>query len=110
MEAVGALFDEIDLLIGPVSTGPMLVASNFTGHPCLQFPGGFEQVSTREELSLAEGRLDLGSASQSETTFEVPRGVSLWGGLFEESALLRVGQALEAKLGVSRRRPSSCTR
>ena len=105
MEALGALFEDIDILIGPVSTGPMMVASNFTGHPCVQLRAGFEEVPTRTELSLAEGRLDLGGMSDSETTFRVPRGVSLWSGLFDESSLLRVGKALEDALGVANKRP-----
>ena len=101
MQAVGALFDEIDILIGPVSTGPMLIASNFTGHPCLHLRAGFEEVASRQELSLAEGRLELGSASDSVMTFRVPHGVSLCGKLFRETDLLRVGAALEAALGVA---------
>ncbi|HEY0204105.1 MAG TPA: amidase, partial [Acetobacteraceae bacterium] len=35
MLALDRLFGEVDALIGPYSTGPMLIASNFTGHPCL---------------------------------------------------------------------------
>ncbi|MBL6432018.1 MAG: hypothetical protein HPM95_16275 [Alphaproteobacteria bacterium] len=33
MQALDALFRDVDVLIGPLSTGPMMVASNFTGHP-----------------------------------------------------------------------------
>ena len=106
MEALDALFRDVDVLIGPFSTGPMLIASNFTGHPCLHLPAGFHRVSTRSELSLAEGRLDLGAATDSEETYEVPHGVSLWSGLFEESLLLSVGTRLEALLGVAARRPT----
>ena len=106
MEALDALFRDVDVLIGPFSTGPMLLASNFTGHPCLHFPAGFHRVSTRSELSLAEGRLDLGAATESEETYEVPHGVSLWSGLFEESLLLSVGMRLEALLDVAARRPT----
>ena len=106
MEALDALFRDVDVLIGPFSTGPMLLASNFTGHPCLHLPAGFHRVSTRSELSLAEGRLDLGGATESEETYEVPHGVSLWAGLFEESLLLSVGMRLEAVLDVASRRPT----
>ena len=35
MQALDGLFQQCDVLIGPFSTGPMLIASNFTGHPCL---------------------------------------------------------------------------
>ena len=106
MEALDALFRDIDVLIGPFSTGPMLIASNFTGHPCLHLRAGFHHVPTRSELSLAEGRLDLGGAMESEEAFEVPHGVSLWAGLFEESRLLSVGTMLEAELNVAARRPT----
>ena len=106
MEALDGMFTEIDVLVGPFSTGPMLIASNFTGHPCLHLRAGFHHVPTRSELSLAEGRLDLGTAIESEETFEVPHGVSLWAGLFEESRLLSVGAILEARLNVANRRPS----
>jgi len=106
MEALAGLFRDIDVLVGPFSTGPMLIASNFTGHPCLHLPAGFHHVPTRSELSLAEGRLDLGGATESEETFEVPHGVSLWAGLFEESRLLTVGARLEKALGVATRRPT----
>ena len=106
MEALDDLFEDIDVLVGPFSTGPMLVASNFTGHPCLHLRAGFDRVPTRSELSLAEGRLDLGDATESDETFEVPNGVSLWSGLFEESRLLSVGARLEKALGVTARRPT----
>ena len=64
MEAVGSLFDEIDVLVGPVSAGPMLVASNFTGHPALVLRAGFEHVPTRSELSLAKAKLELGGSER----------------------------------------------
>lgn len=105
MEAVASLFDRVDVLVGPVAAGPMLIASNFTGHPCLVLPAGFERVPTRSELSLARAELELGEAGQSGAAFEVPRGVCLWGRLFEESSLIRVGKALEADLGVAGRCP-----
>ena len=106
MEALDGLFRDVDVLVGPFSTGPMLIASNFTGHPCLHLPAGFHHIPTRSELSLAEGRLDLGGATESEESFEVPHGVSLWAGLFEESRLLGVGTRLENALGVATRRPT----
>ena len=105
MEALGALFDEIDVLVGPVPVGPMLIASNFSGHPSLVLRAGFERMPTRTELSLAQGKLDPGDTGRDAPAFEVPRGICLWGRLFGESSLLRVGKALEAALGVSGRRP-----
>lgn len=105
MEAVGGLFDEIDVLVGPCTTGPMLTASNFTGHPCLCLPAGFEQVASRTELSLAEGRLDLGQAGATAETFRVPHSLCLWSDLFRETELLRVGASLETALNLASERP-----
>jgi len=106
MEALDGMFGRIDVLVGPCSTGPMMIASNFTGHPCLHLRAGFVKVPTRSELSLAEARLEGGTAEASAAAFEVPRGVSLWGRLFEESTLLTVGGRLERALGVAARRPT----
>ena len=105
MEAVGGLFDRVDALIGPFMTGPMLVASNFTGHPCLHLRAGFLEVATRSDPSLADGRLKIGEAAEGAARFEVPQGISLWAGLFDEGALCNLGMALEAELAVAQRRP-----
>ncbi len=57
MQAVGEVMGGVDTLIGPFMTGPMLVASNFTGHPCLHIRAGFEQIATRSAASLGAGKL-----------------------------------------------------
>ena len=105
MEALDATFRGVDAMIGPFGTGPMLVASNFTGHPCLHLRAGFLDSPTRTDPSLAGGRLDIGSASEEARAHEVPQGISLWGPLFDEGRLLNLGMALEAELGVAARRP-----
>ena len=105
MQALDGLFNEIDVLIGPFMTGPMLVASNFTGHPCLHLRAGFEELGTRSPASLGAGKLTTGEADEGGETHRVPQGISLWGRLFEEGTILNVGQALEAKLAVSGERP-----
>jgi Asp-tRNA(Asn)/Glu-tRNA(Gln) amidotransferase A subunit family amidase len=105
MAVVGGLFDQVDALIGPFMTGPMLVASNFTGHPCLHLRAGFLEVATRSDPSLADGKLKIGEAAADAARFEVPQGISLWAGLFDEGALCNLGRALEAELGVGGRRP-----
>ncbi len=106
MEAVGSLFDRVDALIGPFMTGPMLVASNFTGHPCLHLRAGFLEQATRSDPSLADGKLKIGEAAEGAARFEVPQGISLWAGLFDEGRLCNLGMALEAELAVAQRRPS----
>ena len=104
MQALDGMFREVDALIGPFMTGPMLVASNFTGHPCLHLRAGFLQVATRGAASLGEGKLTTGKAGEGET-HRVPQGISLWGRLFDEGTILNLGQALEAELGVAAERP-----
>lgn len=105
MEALDALFQEIDVLIGPFQTGPMLVASNYTGHPCLHLRAGFLDIATRSRASLGSGALTTGEAGEGRL-FHVPQGISLWGGLFNEDAILRFGQALEQELAVRDLRPT----
>ncbi len=105
MQALDGMFREVDALIGPFMTGPMLVASNFTGHPCLHLRAGFEDLATRGAASLGAGKLTTGEAGEGDS-FTVPQGISLWGRLFEEGPLLNLGQALEARLGVAGRRPT----
>lgn len=105
MQALGNMMGGVDALIGPFSTGPMLVASNFTGHPCLHIRAGFETIASRTAASLGAGKLTTGEAV-GEATFTVPQGISLWGQLFDEGPLLALGMALEQKLGVATRRPT----
>ncbi len=105
MQAVGDMMQGVDALIGPFSTGPMLVASNFTGHPCLHLRAGFQELASRAASSLGAGKLTPGQASGS-ATFTVPQGISLWGQLFDEGPLLALGMALEERLAVAARRPT----
>ena len=105
MEALDGAFRGIDAMIGPWATGPMLVATNFTGHPCLHLRAGFLDSPTRGDPSLEGGKLDIGSAGDDTNPHEVPQGISLWGPLFDEGRLLNLGMALEAELGSAARRP-----
>ena len=102
MQALDGLFREIDVLIGPFNTGPMLIASNFTGHPCLHLRAGFLRSGTRQRGTLG-ARAPMVAPGPA---FDVPQGISLWGRLFDEQAVLRVGLALEQHLGVADRRPT----
>ncbi len=105
MQALDGLFVKVDALIGPFMTGPMLVASNFTGHPCLHLRAGFMELGTRDSASLGTGKLTTGEADTSGQTFKVPQGISLWGRLFDEGPLLNLGMALESALAVAEKRP-----
>jgi Asp-tRNA(Asn)/Glu-tRNA(Gln) amidotransferase A subunit family amidase len=105
MLALDELFTKVDAVIGPFMTGPMLIASNFTGHPCLHLRAGFLDVATRGAASLGSGKLTTGEPGAAGRTFRVPQGVSLWGRLFGEGSLLNLGMALEKELGVAAVRP-----
>jgi Asp-tRNA(Asn)/Glu-tRNA(Gln) amidotransferase A subunit family amidase len=104
MLALDGLFRQVDVMIGPFMTGPMLVASNFTGHPCLHLRAGFLDVATRGAASLGAGTLTTGEPGAGRS-FRVPQGISLWGPLFAEGPLINLGMALERALGVASARP-----
>ncbi len=106
MLALDGLFTSFDALIGPFATGPMLVASNFTGHPCLHLRAGFRELATRGGVSLGSGTLTTGDPAESGSRFRVPQGISLWGRLFDEARLVSLGIALERALGVAAERPT----
>jgi Asp-tRNA(Asn)/Glu-tRNA(Gln) amidotransferase A subunit family amidase len=105
MLALDELFHRVDMVIGPFMTGPMLIASNFTGHPCLHLRAGFLRLATRGAASLGSGKLTTGEPAAAGRTFMVPQGISLWGRLFEEGPILNLGIALEKELGVAAVRP-----
>jgi Asp-tRNA(Asn)/Glu-tRNA(Gln) amidotransferase A subunit family amidase len=104
MQDMDATFQSVDAIIGPCLTGPMLTITNFTGHPCLAVRSGFRKSPTRKRLSFAEGRLDQGADGVGEE-FVVPHAISLYGRLFDEGMLIRIGAALEARLSVAAVRP-----
>ena len=105
MQVMDEAFRGVDAILGPSLAGPMLVITNFTGHPCLCLRSGFHESPTRTRLSLAKARLDLGEQGEGPR-FTVPHSVCLWGRLFEEGTILAVGEALERALGVAERRPA----
>jgi Asp-tRNA(Asn)/Glu-tRNA(Gln) amidotransferase A subunit family amidase len=105
MLALDELFSKVDAVIGPFMTGPMLIASNFTGHPCLHLRAGFLHLATRGAASLGSGKLTIGEPGVDGRTFTVPQGISLWGRLFEEGPILNLGMALEKELDVATAHP-----
>ena len=56
MQGMDEAFRGVDAMIGPPLAGPMLVITNYTGHPCLIMRSGFRQSETRGALSLARGK------------------------------------------------------
>lgn len=79
-ERMMSAFEGVDALFGPSYAGNMLLVTNSTGHPSLTLRAGFR----------ANNR---------------PHGVTLWGRLFDEGTIGRLGVALEGELAVWDRRP-----
>jgi Asp-tRNA(Asn)/Glu-tRNA(Gln) amidotransferase A subunit family amidase len=104
MQDMDAAFQGVDAIIGPCLAGPMLIITNYTGHPCLVLRCGFRQSHTRRNLSLVEARLDQGEEGTGPL-HNVPHAISLYGRLFDEGTLLRIGRAIETALDVARHRP-----
>jgi Asp-tRNA(Asn)/Glu-tRNA(Gln) amidotransferase A subunit family amidase len=105
MQALDGLFAQVDVLIGPFSTGPMLIASNFTGHPCLHLRAGFLDIPSRSAGALSEVGQGAEALQPGAPSFRVPQGISLWGRLFDEGPVLALGLALERRLALADQRP-----
>ncbi|MHC5028998.1 MAG: amidase [Planctomycetota bacterium] len=80
MELMDQMMRGVDCVLSPSFAASLLLITNTTGHPCLTLRSGFQENGT-------------------------PRGVTLWGGLFEEGKLARLGVALEQALDVWHVRP-----
>jgi Asp-tRNA(Asn)/Glu-tRNA(Gln) amidotransferase A subunit family amidase len=104
MQVMDEKFGGVDAIIGPALAGPMLVITNFTGHPSLILRTGFRQSETRSALSLAKGRIEQGSPTVGPT-HSIPHGLCLYGKLFDEGTICEIGRGLEGALGVWDRRP-----
>jgi Asp-tRNA(Asn)/Glu-tRNA(Gln) amidotransferase A subunit family amidase len=104
MQEMDDTFHKVDAIVGPVAHGPMLIITNFTGHPCLTLRSGFLQSRTRGSLSLAQSRIHEGTPGTADARF-VPHGICIWGKLFDEGTVLNIGRALECELNVWDRRP-----
>jgi Asp-tRNA(Asn)/Glu-tRNA(Gln) amidotransferase A subunit family amidase len=80
MRAMARVMERVDLYVG---SGPDLVITNLTGHPCAVFPGNFHDVNGRPG----------------------PRSISLTGRLYDESTLLAVAHAYQQATGHHLQRP-----
>lgn len=98
MQEMATAFAGFDALIGPHGGGGALLATNCTGHPQLALRAGFAQTPNRDLFA------DDKAATGAET-FRTPRGISLWGDLYQEGKIIALGRALEGTLGVARERP-----
>jgi Asp-tRNA(Asn)/Glu-tRNA(Gln) amidotransferase A subunit family amidase len=97
MMALHAWFEPVDAVVGPSFAEPMLLATNATGHPCLVVRTG---VRTRAPEPGTDGTPPADAAARP-----CPHGVTLWGKLYDEGRLARVGLAIEAELGTATLRP-----
>ena len=79
---MAGVFEGVDAMFGPSFAGGMLLITNGTGHPSVTLRAGFGENGT-------------------------PRGVTVWGRLFDEGTICRLGMALEAELGVWDMRPEA---
>jgi Asp-tRNA(Asn)/Glu-tRNA(Gln) amidotransferase A subunit family amidase len=70
----------VSAILSPSYAGSLLLITNNTGHPSLTLRCGFRDDRT-------------------------PRGITLWGRLFDEGTLCRIGMALEKELNVWDQRP-----
>jgi Asp-tRNA(Asn)/Glu-tRNA(Gln) amidotransferase A subunit family amidase len=102
MQDMAAAFEGVQAMVGPALAGPMLVITNFTGHPCVVLRSGFRQSATRAAVTL--GRISANPDTDG-ALHPVPHPICLYGRLFDEGTILRLGRALEAALGVRDRRP-----
>lgn len=96
-------FETVDVILGSPNGGPMGLITNFTGHPCLALPSGFQDMATRTMQGLG-----IPVATNDGPLHRVPHSVWLWGRLFDEAPILLLGQALEQAFGVAGARPPGC--
>ncbi len=80
MTTAAELFAKVDAIIAPREHGALHALTNMTGQPAVTIRQGFREDGT-------------------------PSGVTLWGGLYEDARLLRLGAALEREIGLWQRRP-----
>ena len=100
------IFQQVDLLLVPALRDEMLTITNFTGHPALTLRAGFVEVmETRSDW--APG--GPWSSIKLSSPHRVPHGISLFGRLFEEGTITRVGLALERELAVQSETPPNFT-
>lgn len=96
MQVMSDIYREVDVVLCP-SFGPLLLITNYTGHPCLVLPAGMEN---RETVPLTGEPVP-----EERPVKSVPRGFTLWGNLFREDQILALGSLLERQIGFKSNRP-----
>jgi hypothetical protein len=87
----------MEAVIGPNFAGAMLTITNYTGHPQLAVKSGYNDLASRVPAGI--------EASDPEALYRVPQTTSVWAPLFREDAALRLGLAIERRLGVAEDHP-----
>ena len=80
IQETARVFDKVDLFLAPCFTGPSLLLSNLTGHPCVVLPNGFSQSGA-------------------------PSCICFIGKLFGEAELLAVAKAYQEATDFHRKHP-----
>ena len=60
VQAMGRLFDEVDLYVAPSFEGDNLLLTNLTGHPCVVLPTGFDAGGHPTSITIVGGLYDEG--------------------------------------------------
>lgn len=98
MMAMQAIFDGVDVIVGPSLAGPLLLVTNMTGHPCFVVRTGFVERAPEPGTD--------GKPPSDPTPFRAPHGISLWGRLYDEGTVARAAAALEHEFAAAQsRRP-----
>jgi Asp-tRNA(Asn)/Glu-tRNA(Gln) amidotransferase A subunit family amidase len=105
MQMMDEAFKGVEAMIGPALVGPMLIITNYTGHPCLILRTGFRLSASRSRVSLVRSRLDQGKVEKQDAKHSIPHAICVWGRLFDEGTILNIGCALEKSFGVWDQRP-----
>ena len=105
MDEMRRIFAQVDIIVAPILTGPMLMLTNFTGHPSICLRSAFMQSGTRGLGTILGGRFEPPVVDSSDV-YRVPQGISFIGRLFEEERLIVLADQLEQKLGIAAERPS----
>lgn len=107
MQEMDIIYAGLDAIVGPglmnpaLST-PMTLITNFTGQPSLTIPTGYIESPARRSALVAP---EFYGAESSGEARRVPVSVGLWGRLFEEGRLVRLGTELERALNIVERPP-----
>ena len=108
MEETARIFAGVDAILGPSFAGNMQLVTNFTGHPSLTLRTGFVEMETRSGINPI-GAMGRSLEADKGDRHCVPHGITLWGKLFDEGPMLRLGMALEQAMGAWDARPAMAT-